>query len=281
MQNVKQIWQETAKQLQKVYDKRESENIAYLLFEDLLGVDRPTILAESYSGLDTGKLDGAIRRLLNYEPIQYVTGIADFYGRKFEIASGALIPRPETEELVSMIVRENAVEKPKILDVGVGSGCIAIILSLEIKGEVFGTDVSVDALKIAKRNAQRLGATVSFYEQDILKKGILKQNLDIIVSNPPYIPEKEKGFMHSNVLRYEPKQALFVPDDDPILFYQRIAEEGLTSLKQGGKLYFEIHENFGKEVQEYLIQLGYMEVSIHQDMQGKDRMISAINSANT
>uniref|UniRef100_UPI0032EF31DE peptide chain release factor N(5)-glutamine methyltransferase n=1 Tax=Ekhidna sp. TaxID=2608089 RepID=UPI0032EF31DE len=273
MKNVRQIWQETAKQLEKVYDQREAENISYLLLEDLFGIRKADILAGDLKGLDEKQLAQAVARLLDQEPIQYVTGVADFYGRKFLVQSGALIPRPETEELVDMILKEIKPENPRIMDIGVGSGCIAITLSLETGGDVFGTDVSEEALGIARKNADSLGAKVTFFQHDILSKELPEKELDILVSNPPYIPQRERRQMNTNVTAHEPGLALFVPDDDPIIFYKRIADEGLKSLNKGGKLYFEIHEHFASEVKNYLEQIGYSEVTVHQDMQGKDRMV--------
>lgn len=275
MKNVKQIWQETAKQLEKVYDQREAGNISYLLLEDLFDVSRASILSAEFLNVDHAKLQQSIDRLLNHEPLQYVTGVADFYGRRFRVAPGSLIPRPETEELVDLIVKENQIEKPKVLDVGVGSGCIAIALALELKGEVFGTDISEEALSIARSNADRLNAKVDFIQSDILLENVPVNELDILVSNPPYIPQRELFQMSKNVTEFEPRLALFVPDNDPLIFYKRIAEEGLKSLKKGGRLYFEIHENFSLEVKSHLQSTGYTEVIIHQDMQGKDRMVCA------
>ncbi|MEP1034543.1 peptide chain release factor N(5)-glutamine methyltransferase [Ekhidna sp.] len=280
MQNVKQIWKETAKQLEKVYNRREAEHIAYLLLEDVFKIKRPDILADERREVSSGVLDDLVKRLLAKEPVQYVTGIADFYGRKFEIAPGALIPRPETEELCELVIRENKVLNPKILDVGVGSGCIAVTLALELNGDVFGTDISNDAIAIANKNAAKLQSEINLVKSDILNEVLAENNLDILVSNPPYIPISDQLEMHENVLKYEPELALFVPDNDPIIFYKRIADLAMKSLKRGGKLYFEIHERFGMEVQAYLAKVGYTEIQLHKDMQGKDRMIVAINSTN-
>ncbi len=274
MVNVKQIWEETTNRLEKVYNRREAENISYLLFEDLLRVSKADILIQEQKSINQEILNGAINRLLANEPIQYVTGTVVFYGRRFEIQSGALIPRPETEELVELIVKENQIDTPKILDIGVGSGCIGISLALELNGEIFGTDVSDQAIKIASNNAISLGANVSFLNHDILDNPLPIDELGILVSNPPYIPESEQAKMHANVLKYEPQVALFVPDTDPLIFYRRIAGEGLIAIKNGGKIYFEIHESYGPQIKELLENFGYKNVKIHQDMQGKDRMIS-------
>ncbi|SNS56820.1 release factor glutamine methyltransferase [Ekhidna lutea] len=278
MKNVKQIWQETAKQLEKVYDRREAENISHLLLEDLFGVSRAAIISDELLDLNDAKLKQSIGRLLKHEPIQYITGVADFYGRKFHIAPGALIPRPETEELVDLIIQENKIRNPRILDVGVGSGCIAVSLAIKLGGNVFGTDLSKEALEIAAKNAQELGAKINFTQHDILSSPLPEGELDILVSNPPYIPLRDQKEMRVNVLKYEPELALFVPDDDPLIFYKRIAVEGLKSLKKGGKLYFEIHENFGIEVKAHLQAVGYSEVNIHKDMQGKHRIVSGIKA---
>lgn len=280
MQNVKQIWQETAKQLEKIYDRREAESIAYLLLEDVFQITRTDILTEEGKTIAHARLQGLIARLLKYEPIQYVTGIADFYGRKFHLAPGALIPRPETEELCKRIIDENKVINAKILDVGVGSGCIAITLDLEMSGRVYGTDVSEEALIIARNNVGGLQSNVTLSTNDVLKEDLPENDLDILVSNPPYIPFEDQSEIRENVLKYEPELALFVPDDDPILFYKRIADLGRQSLKTGGKLYFEIHERLGKKVVSYLQHSGYTAIHIHKDMHGKDRMVTAINSTN-
>lgn len=276
MKSVKQIWEETAKQLEKVYASREAENITRNLFEDLLRIKEVDVLSNSSLEIDEDQLKAAVDRLLNHEPVQYVTGVAYFYGRSFHLQPGALIPRPETEELVDLIVRDNLISNPRIADVGVGSGCIAITLALELKGEVFATDNSNEALTIARSNADKLNSPVNFYIHNILAEQLPFNELDILVSNPPYIPDQEKSDMHLNVVRYEPEMALFVPDDHPLIFYHRLAEAGNEALRKGGKLYLEIHERFGNEVKNLLESMNYGNVTIHQDMQGKDRMVSAV-----
>ena len=278
MHRARFILEETKRQLTKVYEEREARNIALMLLEDLFHLDKVAVLSDERIEIDEHLLQQSIDRLLKNEPVQYVTGVADFFGRKFNIRQGALIPRPETEELVELIIDQNKVNNPKILDIGTGSGCIAITLALEIQTMVYATEVSDLAFEIAKQNATQLRAHLEIIKHDILTQSLPFSDLDILVSNPPYIPEKEKAEMSKNVLEYEPGMALFVPDNDPLLFYRRIAEEGVKALKPGGKLYFEIHENYGQEIRSLLEQMEYADVSIHQDMQGKDRMISAINS---
>ncbi len=280
MENLRQIWEETSKQLEKVYDRREAESISCILIEDLFGINKVDILTSEPSPFKKEELERYIQRLLQNEPIQYVTGLAHFYGRIFKIKPKTLIPRPETEELCDLILEENTIENPEILEVGVGSGCIGITLALEANGKAYGTDVSNEALEISKLNAHLLEANITFVKSDILTEELPVTDLDILVSNPPYIPEQDKEKMHENVLRYEPDLALFVPNDDPLIFYRSIAERGLYALKKNGKLYFEIHERYGEDVQRLLESLGYKHVIVHKDMQGKERMVSAINSTN-
>ncbi|MDE0471970.1 MAG: peptide chain release factor N(5)-glutamine methyltransferase [Ekhidna sp.] len=275
--DVKQIWGETAKQLKKVYSWREAQSISYLLLEDLFGLKKEDVIANTQKKIDKDKLREATERLLQNEPLQYATGIAHFYGRKFKIKRETLIPRPETEELVHLIIKENNITTPKILDVGTGSGCIGITLALETKGEVIATDISGDALIIASANASRLKALMVFKKHDILHEELRERQLDILVSNPPYLPESDKHKMHANVLDYEPKAALFVSDEDPLMFYKKIGKEGKRCLKTEGKLYFEIHERYGNEVKNLLKNLDYRQVKIHKDMQEKNRMVSAVN----
>ncbi len=279
MENVKQIWKETVENLEKVYDRREAENISYILLEEVFGVKKMDVFFVKKKPLDRNRWESYLNRLLQHEPIQYVTGYADFYGRRFKIQPGALIPRSETEELCMLVIEENNREKQRILEVGVGSGCIAITLALETRSEIFGTDVSEEALKIARSNASFLGTDAAFRKADIMKEELFQNNLDILLSNPPYIPLKDKIEMDSNVLKYEPELALFVPNENPLVFYHAIAEKGIRALKKGGTLYFEIHECFGKEIMKLLERLGYSNIAIHQDMQGKDRIICTINSA--
>lgn len=277
---IKKVVEEVSSQLEQIYDAAEAKNIAMILLEDKHNIDRTDFLAEVEMSFDNELLQSDVDRLLANEPIQYVTETVFFYGRKFMIKKGALIPRPETEELVHLIVNGNKVDKPRILDVGSGSGCISISLEKELKGETIGIDISEDAIDISKENAQGLHSKTTFSHCNILEEQPTVDNLDILVSNPPYIPSEEKKLMHKNVLDFEPGEALFVPDSNPLLFYERIAEQGLDLLKDGGKLYFEIHENFGGELKTMIQNLGYQDVKTHLDMQGKERMVCATHSAN-
>ncbi len=262
--------------LSELYDIQEAENLALWLMEEYLELSRreifdsrpvhriPEALWQAWEELKTGK------------PIQYVLGKAPFYGRTFLVDSNTLIPRNETEELVHLIIKENKEAGLKILDVGTGSGCIPISLALEMRdAEVFGLDISLKALEVAEKNAAELHAKVLFFQQDILADLPAVNDLDILVSNPPYIPDQQKSEMHSNVLDFEPGLALFVPDQDPLLFYRNIAEKGKKMLKPLGKLYFEIHEDFGKEVVSLLKEKGYSEIRLLKDLNGKNRMVVA------
>ncbi len=281
MKSVKKIWEETAHKLADVYEPREAKGVSKLLLEDVFGVHQMDFLMNEESKIDEKELKMYVNRLLNYEPIQYVTGAAHFYGRKFKMETGVLIPRPETEELVRLIIDQNDVNQPRILDVGIGCGCIAISLALELSATVYGIDITEKALKLAEVNSKRLGSDCEFITCDILEADPSVKELDVLVSNPPYIPNRDKSAMHQNVLDFEPEDALFVPDDDPLKFYNRISEFGKTALKSTGKLYFEIHEEYGDELKSLVKKLGYTNVCIHQDMQGKDRILSATNSTNT
>ncbi len=279
MKSVNRIWRETSEELNRIYDQKEAENIVFMLLEDQFGISKEDVLVDKQVDIDIDQFDDYVRRLEMNEPIQYITGSADFYGRKFKVSEAVLIPRPETEELVRLIIKENKITSPRILDIGVGSGCIAVSLAAELGGTVYGTDVSEEAVQIATENANQHGAIVNFIQHDILQSKLNIRELDILVSNPPYIPSSEQIGMHQNVLGFEPRIALFVPDEDPMGFYQTIAREGLTTLKDGGLLYFEIHENFGAPIQQMLESLGYSDVETYKDMQGKDRMVRATNSA--
>jgi len=277
MQSAKQIYNETVKRINEKYELSEAKSIAAILLEDSFDVRREDVLLDEGVEIESVHLEELIDRLLQNEPIQYVTGFSHFLGRKFCVRKGVLIPRPETEELVQLIVEDNKVEKPRILDVGTGSGCIAISLALETEGNVVGLDVSADALQIARENSSTLGASTEFLQHDILSSNPSIMGLDILVSNPPYIPERDKDQMHENVLNYEPDVALFVSDDDPLMFYRSIAEFGRKSLIANGKLYFELHEEYADEVKSLVVNLGYSQVRIQEDMQGKKRMLSATN----
>ena len=256
-----------------IYEKQEAESLVSWLLEHHLGWRRTQILDQVDEDNFPPKLIEDFERLKIGEPIQYIMGKGPFYGREFIVSSVTLIPRNETEELVHMIIKENPKAGLRILDIGTGTGCIPISLALEMNNpEVFAVDISEEALEIAKKNGDMLNANVTFSTCDILTQTPDVSELDILASNPPYIPEQEKTQMHRNVLDFEPRLALFVSNDDPLIFYRVIAEKGKQLLKSGGKLYFEINEKYGNDVSELMQNLGYTEVQVLKDLNGKDRI---------
>lgn len=261
----------------EIYDAQEAESLVSWLLEHHLGLRRVDIMHFVEEKDLPQKLFEDLNRLKLGEPIQYILGKAPFYGREFLVNSSTLIPRNETEELVHLILKENKSEGLKVLDIGTGTGCIPISLALEMnRPEMYGLDISKDALTIAAKNAKTLHASVTFLACNILEENPEVNDLDILVSNPPYIPEKGKSEMHQNVLDFEPGLALFVPDNDPLLFYKVIADQGKRLLKPQGKIYFEIHEDFGTQVTSLLEKQGYSEVRLMKDLNGKDRMVAGI-----
>ncbi|MGB3617580.1 MAG: peptide chain release factor N(5)-glutamine methyltransferase [Catalinimonas sp.] len=266
--------------LQPLYDVREADALAFRLFEHHFGWGRATVLADRpLPALPEAFLAG-LQRLRSGEPLQYVLGYADFDGLRFRTDGRALIPRPETEELVAWVASDLADRvAPKVLDVGTGTGAIAIALARRLRQpEVFGLDVSPAALALAQENAAALHAEVSWWQKDILSLPSLPEvrPLDALVSNPPYVPAGEAAQMHTNVKDHEPALALFVPDDDALKFYLAIARFGRSHLRTGGRLYFELHERFGREVAALLRAEGYGDVRLREDGFGRTRMVRAV-----
>ena len=220
------------------------------------------------------------KRLSHNEPLQYVLGYTEFYGLRLAVRPGVLIPRPETEELVHHIVQLTGSKRVKILDIGTGSGCIAAALASNCpNADVHAADISADALAIASENALANKLKITFSHIDILdwqETADCLADWDIIVSNPPYIRIEEQKLMHANVLNHEPYLALFVSDEDPLIFYRSIAQYGQQSLRSGGQLFFEINEQLAKETADMLGRKGFQNIQIFQDLQGKDRWISCI-----
>ncbi|MBW3467435.1 peptide chain release factor N(5)-glutamine methyltransferase [Arthrospiribacter ruber] len=272
----REIFKNFVEKLSPLYGKNEAESLTFWLLEDFLQLGRKEILNNQELDSIPEALELALKEILSGKPIQYITGKAPFYGREFWVSPAVLIPRNETEELVHLIIKENKKPSLRILDIGTGSGCIPITLSLEILGaKVYAVDISEEALQIADKNAQSLEANVTFSKLDILNDDIPYPDLDIVVSNPPYVRHSEKKQMHKNVLEHEPHLALFVYDEDPLLFYRLIAEKSKRVLKPGGRLYFEINEAFGKELKSLVESKGYFDVNIHADLNGRDRILSA------
>ena len=269
--------------LSTAYPEREARAIARLVLETRFGLTQVDICMgreRTFSLEERRDLENIVKRLSQKEPVQYVLGQADFCGRTFSVAPGVLVPRPETEELTKWIIRdekESGFSLPCILDIGTGSGCIAITLSQELpQAQVSAIDISPQALAIARENAKRLGGSVDFRQQDVLdspSKGQDSPLWDIIVSNPPYICEHEREGMEENVLRYEPSQALFVPDHDPLLFYRAIGEYAVKTLKEDGRLYVEINRAYGWETTRLFQSLGLRDVTLKKDFYDNERMI--------
>jgi release factor glutamine methyltransferase len=255
-------------------DRKEAESIAFILMEHFFQAKRIDVLVDKpVSGFLMP--EDVIDRINENVPVQYVTGNAEFYGRKFMVNEHVLIPRPETEELVQLIIKENK-GALSIWDIGTGSGCIPVSLKLEMPdAQVYASDISEGALEVAVQNANLYGADITFAKQDIFQDGDFPGAVDIIVSNPPYITASEKILMHENVLKYEPEGALFVEDANPLIFYDRIADVGLKKIKRGGRLYFEINELFGEQMQEMLLQKGYAQVEVIKDINDKSRIVKA------
>lgn len=278
--------------LSHLYDIREAQAVVRLLLEMRFGLSLTDIYAGKVTELsanDTIELEKMMRRLETGEPIQYVLGQAEFHGYIYKVCPGVLIPRAETAALVDWIVgswgqapdpglnhRSRPHDPLSVLDIGTGSGCIAVTLALLLnQAKVTAWDVSPTALQVAKENADRHHAEVNVVEQDALNVQVAGQRWDIIVSNPPYIAEKERAAMAKNVLDYEPSLALFVADDDPLLFYRKIAEYAIKSLKNGGKLFFEINPVYVNNLQTLLSGTGFTDIEVRNDPYGKQRMIKA------
>ena len=281
--NLKEILESYRTALHAQYDPNEVDALFYIAVEFLTGFSRNQIISHLDQNLteeDITQYNSILKRLLKQEPIQYILEEAYFYGLKFKVNTSVLIPRPETEELVFLIVNDlkNNPHSSKVLDIGTGSGCIAIALKHMLpKAQVSALDISETALAVAKENAVLNKTDITFINSDI-RTYSSHEKYDIIVSNPPYITETEAALMESNVVDFEPHLALFVKDQNPLEFYIAIADFAKKSLDDNGKLYFEINANYGLQTKEMLLQKAFLDVEVIQDMQGKDRFIKAIRS---
>ncbi|SHH34141.1 peptide chain release factor N(5)-glutamine methyltransferase [Flavobacterium defluvii] len=279
---IKQYRTQFIKELSPLYDAYEAESFFYLILEDkhkLRQIDLALNHELFFSESDFAVWDLLLAQLKKEVPIQYLLGKTSFYGLDFEVNENVLIPRPETEELVEWIINENAatdrIKKLRILDIGTGSGCIAISLAKNLpNAEVYAIDVSKKAIETAKRNANKNKVDVTFMFQDILETKELKCQFDIIVSNPPYVRNLEKEEIRKNVLDYEPHLALFVDDNDALVFYRKIASLAQNNLLDNGKLYFEINQYLGKEMIDLLGKMDFINIDLRKDIYDNDRMIS-------
>ena len=276
---IRNTFQYFTQNLSAIYGESEARSIAQIVLEDAFGV-RNFLSEEIF--LENEKLSQIQEKLLNFEPVQYVLGEADFFGLKFKVTPNVLIPRPETEELVDLVLKKiskmNFAHSIALLDIGTGSGCIAVtIASKNKKINVRAIDISERALDVAKENARRHEAAVQFSVLDILDENKWSQlpDFQIIVSNPPYIPQAEKMLMEANVLDFEPHLALFVADENPLIFYKKIIQFAEKKLTQGGFLFFECNEHNAQQVAQVIDNHFFTNIIIHQDISGKNRMLEA------
>lgn len=280
--SAEKLFRSIRSRLETTFDKGEARQMAALLLDYFAGLDLKQIIAYPASLVEPAqlnKISDAVERLLRHEPLQHITGFAYFCGNEFRVNPNVLIPRPETEELVRWVLEDHAGKHHRsIADIGTGSGCIAISLWLRFQdAEVHAYDISADALRLAVQNNIELGAGVEFHTMDFLNREQWPSGkFDIIISNPPYIPLKYKQSLPANVAAFEPAVALFVPDDDPVVFYRMLAEFGAINLSKAGCIYAELHERFGSEAAALFNKSGFREVEVRNDIHGKTRMLRAI-----
>ncbi|MBG0782974.1 MAG: peptide chain release factor N(5)-glutamine methyltransferase [Bacteroidales bacterium] len=270
--------------LEPLYGKQESVQLLLILFKHFFGYDRSQLALQpdlKLSESELLKVHFAVKDLLRHKPIQYITGESEFMGYAFLVKPGVLIPRPETEEMVDMIIKRFQNRSPlSIWDLGTGSGCIAVSLALSLpQAKVKAFDLSEEAISLTKLNAQRLNVDISLQQTDILElRPTERKKIDVIVSNPPYVRQSERHHMQKNVLDFEPDMALFVSDEDPLIFNQAVANIGDKVLAKDGELWLEINEALGKETAALIENTGFKKVQIHQDFSGRDRFVSAVKN---
>jgi release factor glutamine methyltransferase len=276
--NTKTYYRDFLDKIREIYSSGEALIITDRIFEHFAGITKAGLLKDpdqQLSNQTIKQLDNALKQLLQHKPMQYVIGEAWFYKLKFKVNGAVLIPRPETEELVDLVIKENKLVAPFILDIGTGSGCIPIAIKKNIpSANVFTMDVSEAALHVAKENASMNETAINFIQRDLLNEmnWPYLPKVDIIVSNPPYIPENEKEKLEKNVVDHEPHLALFVPDKDPLLFYAAIAALGRTHLNSNGKIYLEAHESLAENARTLFLG-SYKTAELKKDMFGRDRII--------
>ena len=278
MKKVSDILSFFLKELNGYYPEKEIKSLFYISIDHLLGYSKSdTIIKSENELLPDFKIEFSeiVERLQKKEPIQYILMETTFYGLPFFTRRGVLIPRSETEELVDWIIKDNENLEKRYLDIGTGSACIIISLAKNLNGSFYAIDVSPDALREAKQNVKRNNVDVNLEQFDILDSD-LDGLWDVIVSNPPYVLESERKYMQQNVLAWEPEIALFVRDETPLLFYERIADQSTKVLNKNGILYFEINEKYGKETVDMLAQKGFVNIELKKDINDKDRMVKAV-----
>ena len=267
------------RELTQFYSNKEVQNMAFWCIHSISKLSRSEYLFSSNSPLSKDKVSfyqSVVSRLQNFEPLQYILGECEFYGLSLKVSPYCLIPRPETEELVHWILQHNFT---KALDIGTGSACIPIALAKHKDAQITALDISSDALSIARENAKKNTVNIHFIEHDIFNDNNLKTSYDLIVSNPPYVLESEKSLMNNNVLDYEPHLALFVSDNEALVYYKRIIDFSKVHLQREGLLFLEINEQKSVEIKELLENNGFKNVLIKKDMQGKNRMVKAVRKS--
>jgi len=278
---IQQINNQLKNKLKNVYSNAEIQQLLFLIYKKAANLSKIQVLTNYEMQIpehNYNEITDIANRLANNEPIDYIIGETEFFNLQFIVNPSVLIPRPETEELVHWVLTDYN-KKQKILDIGTGSGCIAVSLAKNMQNaEVFAVDISKQALETAKKNAQNNGVKINFAECNILNADytLLPQGIDIIISNPPYVRQSEKTFIKPNVLDYEPELALFVTDNNPIVFYKEIALTGKKILNNNGLIFFEINEALAKEVKNMLEELQYSQIEIRKDINGKERMVKAM-----
>jgi len=278
MKKVSDILPYFLNELLDFYPENEIKSIMYISIDFHLGLTKSGTILQSERVLKDDEISvfiNIVDRLKNMEPIQYILSETKFYGLSFYTKKGILIPRPETEELVDWIIKDKQGSEKKYLDIGTGSGCIIISLAKNLKGTFDAIDISEKSIRISEENSIKNKVNINLKKTDILCSE-LKGEWDVIVSNPPYVLRSEKEVMNKNVLNWEPETALFVEDTDPLLFYEEISKKSLTVLRKNGYLYFEINENFGNETIKLLEEIGFVNIELKKDINGKDRMIKAM-----
>lgn len=279
MHSIKSISTNYVAHLSRIYNANEAKSITNLVLSRVLQKDKVQLVLNANEKLKTESENILLEYLAELEkgkPVQYVLGVADFFDLIFKVNEHVLIPRPETELLVRWILEDCENEDISILDIGTGSGIIPVALKHALPNvKMNALDISVDALSIAKQNSHQNKAEVHFFLFDVLAEKALADKYDIMVSNPPYIPERDKQALHRNVREFEPNLALFVPDNDALLFYNRIADLALQSLKKPGLLYFEMYEEYALQISKMLELKGFQGIEIRKDQANKDRMIRA------
>ncbi|MBD1365803.1 peptide chain release factor N(5)-glutamine methyltransferase [Mucilaginibacter sp. ZT4R22] len=284
MKTIKDVFLNFHQVLDGLYGAQETEAITLMVLSEITDLSRAKIKAfpeDDAPAEAVGKLGNILEELKTGKPVQYILGSTEFYGLTFLVNPAVLIPRPETEELVewaleSVKLKAESRKPLSILDIGTGSGCIAISLKKNLPGaDVTALDISAEALQTARQNAVINGVEVDFVQDDILNHSLLTTHYSLIISNPPYVTLHDKTLMHTNVTDFEPHSALFVPEQEPLLFYKAITNFAVEHLVPGGLLFFEINEAFGKETVELLSDKGFINIELRKDMSGRDRMIKA------